>query len=92
MNGTAGMERTAAEWAQVDSLHAYWRARSEGPDPQYKIDYQRGWTASCRAANSTLDRADSRGEPRAWYDGYLDRAAGRPKWHTLHCPDDACDA
>lgn len=35
-----------------------------------------------------LDRADQRGEPEAWYDGYLDAAAGREKWHLRDC--DGC--
>ena len=51
----------------------------------YKNDYNRGWQASKRAGSNTLDRADSRGESQAWYDGYHDYAAGRPKWHALTC-------
>ena len=57
----------------------------------YKADYNRGWAASGRASDGALSRADARGEPHAWYDGYADLAAGRAKWHLLRCPDhDAC--
>jgi hypothetical protein len=56
--------------------------------------------ASQRAGMSTsdgpsaLDRADARGEPTAWYDGYHDHANGRrPKWHSRDChvPDQEMD-
>ncbi len=53
--------------------------------PEYRRDYQRGWRSS--AGQGSLDRADARREPEAWYDGYLDYAAGREKWHRLHCPN-----
>lgn len=61
-------------------------------DPkQRKKDYRRGWDASVRAADSTsygpsaLERADDRGEVKAWYEGYLDHATDRPKHHALEC-------
>lgn len=53
---------------------------------RYKADYQRGWrTAS--GPDGTLDRLDDRRARDAEYDGYGDLAAGRSKWHYLHCPD-----
>lgn len=55
----------------------------------YKADYNRGWKTSAQAADGALSRADTRGEPHAWYDGYDDMATGRAKWHLLHCPDHA---
>lgn len=51
----------------------------------YRRDYNRGWQSSARGGS--LDAADSRGEPDAWYDGYMDMAAGRPKWHFATCTD-----
>jgi hypothetical protein len=59
--------------------------RDRTDTPEYRRDYQRGWRAS--SAGGSLDRADARREPDAWYDGYLDLAAGREKWHRLHCED-----
>lgn len=61
--------------------------------PAYRADYERGWLASKRAGQSSnpdyspLESADLRGERDAWYDGYLDYAASREKWHLLNCPD-----
>lgn len=50
----------------------------------YRKAYNRGWLASSRftgrSSVSPLERADDRGEPSAWYDGYHDHAAGRDKW------------
>jgi hypothetical protein len=57
--------------------------------PEYRGHYQRGWRASHGYGTSEispLERADLRGEPGAWYDGYTDYAVGRPKWHSLTCP------
>lgn len=65
--------------------------RSE-QDKASRGHYQRGWKAGERgayAATSTvspMERADSRGEPGAWYQGYHDYAADRPKFHSLECP------
>jgi hypothetical protein len=53
--------------------------------PEYRKAYLRGWRASARVADGALDRADRRGEPDAWYDGYHDEAAGREKWHLARC-------
>lgn len=59
---------------------------------EYRAAYERGWRASRRYLQSTsyqvftpLERADERGEPTAWYDGYADESAGREKWHLLTC-------
>ena len=61
------------------------RVKSERPDYDHKA-YTRGWIASARPDASTpLDAADRRGEPDEWYDGYLDMAAGREKWHRPLC-------
>lgn len=53
----------------------------------YKRAYSRGWTASRRYTGlspvSPLERADDRNEPSAWYDGYHDYAADRPKFNPL---------
>jgi hypothetical protein len=62
--------------------------------PEYRKHYNRGWRTSERAAywsgegNSPLERGDLRGEPGSWYDGYMDHAVDRPKWHSLTCPSD----
>lgn len=48
--------------------------------------YQRGWRTSQRPGEDALSNADLRGEHPAWYDGYMDYAVGRPKWHSLTCP------
>jgi hypothetical protein len=55
--------------------------------PEYKRDYRLGWAASERGTEGALDRADGRNVSHAWYDGYMDSACGREKWHLMHCPD-----
>lgn len=58
---------------------------------QYKEDYNRGWRYSTTSPDPTLDRLDRKRAPEAEYDGYLDAAASREKWHLLHCENhDAC--
>ena len=58
---------------------------------RYKADYERGWRYSSTSPNPTLDHLDAKGARDAEYDGYLDAAASRAKWHLLHCPDhDRC--
>jgi hypothetical protein len=52
--------------------------------PDYRKAYNAGWRYSQNGANG-LDHGDAIGAPDAWYDGYLDLAAGREKWHQLHC-------
>lgn len=54
--------------------------------PEYRRNYNRGWRYSQRPT-ATLDHGDANGEPDSWYDGYLDYATGREKWHLLHCQD-----
>ena len=54
--------------------------------PEYRAAYEHGWRYSARPT-ATLDHGDARGEPQPWYDGYLDRAASRDKWHILNCPN-----
>lgn len=48
--------------------------------PEYDRDYANGWRASENYTDGALERADARGVSHAWYDGYADSAAGRPKW------------
>jgi hypothetical protein len=49
------------------------------PVSEYKGHYNRGWNTSKRMSDDGLGRADDRGEPDAWYDGYMDHAVDRPK-------------
>lgn len=55
--------------------------------PEYRRWYERGWRYSRTSMSASLDHGDGLGAPDAWYDGYLDAAAGREKWHRLHCAD-----
>jgi hypothetical protein len=67
--------------------------RDAARDPEYAGHYNRGWKASQGGgANSALDRADFRHEPDAWYDGYHDYAADRPKFHSRDCSGSDHDA
>lgn len=45
----------------------------------YIAEYNRGWAAGARGP---IDRSE---QSHAWDDGYLDRAAGRAKWHLTYC-------
>ena len=96
LNSGAAPESAPARRAPMGS-HLYGREAS----------YRRGWLASVRYGASTgngpspLERADSRGEPDAWYDGYHDHAAGRagnvpggqaPEGAAEHAPTAAIDA
>ncbi len=56
-------------------------------DATYRKAYQRGWSAGVRGADGALERADDRHDPESWYDGYLDAAAGRERYHIPNCPD-----
>jgi hypothetical protein len=57
--------------------------------PQYDADYNKGWDASDSYGNGTwddpensaLDRMDDSNASHAAYDGYMDRAVGREKYH-----------
>lgn len=53
------------------------------PTPEQKKHYNRGWASSKRGGG--LERADARGEPEHWYDGYTDYAIGLEKGHSLRC-------
>lgn len=60
-------------------------------DQAYVTAYNRGWKAGQRETFGALERADFRNEHEAWYDGYLDAAAGREKWHLASCSShEAC--
>ena len=48
--------------------------------PEYTRDYRNGWDASENYTDGALDRADIRNVSHAWYDGYADSSAGRPKY------------
>lgn len=48
---------------------------------QYRTEYEKGWARAKRT-----DEYPSGGSG-ALEDGYLDQAAGRPKWHLAHCTD-----
>jgi hypothetical protein len=48
---------------------------------EYKHWYHAGWRYS-QSPSASLDYGDRSGKPAAWFDGYFDLAAGRPKWST----------
>lgn len=50
---------------------------------KYVRDYNRGWKADQRG--TSLESGDRAGASKAWEDGFLDHAAGRPKWHLARC-------
>jgi hypothetical protein len=68
---------------QEDKLKASIGARKLDIPGDYQLAYNKGWTSSARSAD--LERVDKMGAADAVYDGYLDYAAGREKWHTYHC-------
>lgn len=51
---------------------------------KYRAEYEAGWTTAGRTSDSS--KYGSGGYTWAWEDGYLDRAAGREKWHITRCP------
>lgn len=54
----------------------------------YEAQYNLGWAAGGRDHSEAWNSGMTN---HAWDDGYLDRAAGRPKWHLAHCIDhDEC--
>ena len=59
---------------------------------EYARDYHAGWVVAERADPGALERADIRGVSHAWYDGYHDAAAGRPKWTYREWRRNGCDA
>lgn len=54
------------------------------PDPLYRRQYDAGWRYS-GSETATLDHGDAINAPDPWYDGYLDLATGRDKWHYFYC-------
>jgi hypothetical protein len=65
----------------------------ENPAEWYITQYNLGWQASTRVSRTGHDsEAWGSGTTNyAWDDGYLDNAAGRPKWHLTYCRDhDTC--
>lgn len=55
--------------------------RTIDPDTAaYARDYANGFRVGEQGAEGALESADSRGVSHAWYDGYHDAAASRPKW------------
>lgn len=50
----------------------------------YRYWYERGWRYSAQST-ATLDHLDRTGMPSPAYDGYLDYAASREKWHLALC-------
>lgn len=55
----------------------------------YRREYRNGWAAADRPGDSA--KWESGNSSDAWDDGYLDRAAGRERWHLTNCPDhDTC--
>ena len=60
---------------------------------EYKANYNRGWRTDQGAKEfGGLERADARGEPDSWYEGYEDSAAHRNKWHSLYCENHCGEA
>ena len=56
------------------------RVREEMPDYDRNA-YNRGFRSY------DLEGGDARNEPSEWYDGFMDNACGREKWHRLLCGD-----
>lgn len=68
----------------ISPLSRAWASRIAADHEQYIREYNKGW----RAAASENARAWNDGtSTHAYDDGYLDRAAGRVKWHLTYCPD-----
>lgn len=59
---------------------------NEKNSPEYRADYNKGWRYS-GSESASLDHADRIRASDAWIDGYMDYAAGRPKWHLRDCLD-----
>ena len=51
-------------------------------EAEYRYWYNRGWRYSNSETCQGLDHLDVIHAPDAMYDGYMDAAAGRDKWHT----------
>lgn len=50
----------------------------------YIAEYNNGWQAAKQSFSAAWDSGQT---SAAWDDGYLDQAAGRPKWHLTYCID-----
>lgn len=59
---------------------------------EYARDYTNGWNVSENWTEGCLERADAREVSHAWYDGYHDSAAGRPKWTYRTWRRNGCDS
>ena len=68
----------------MDEMKAGDKAKIRRYVPQMRKDYERGWRYSKRET-ATLDHLDRTGASDAMYDGYMDYAMDRPKWHSLIC-------
>ena len=87
--------RPPRSWADVDRPLIRQAANERGltcPTERLKwyiAEYNAGYKAASRSGDST---AWERGyTSHAWDDGYLDRVAGRMKWHLTYCIDhDTC--
>lgn len=86
-------------WNVMKDLHGGLPSTDDRPgrdiardgEAAYRERYNAGWRYSERGGS--LDRADDLGltDNEAWYDGYLDMAAGRDRYHITFCPDhDKC--
>lgn len=73
-------QRSAIAKATAGTMADANRVRTEMPDYD-RASYNRGWKSR------SLEGGDARGEPNEWYDGYMDAACGRAKWHRPLCPD-----
>ena len=72
--------QVGSQFSDPDDPSVANQARAKA-DKDYGRHYRRGVAASKRfssgsAYSSPLERADNRGEPDAWYDGYHDHSRG----------------
>ena len=70
-----------------------------GDTPEHRAKYDQGYNASEHQYTgneapgySPLEKADLRGEPDSWYQGYMDHATDRPYGHAIECPAHDHDA
>lgn len=77
VNALGGDMDTVAERLKESRGNAA-RVRKEQPDYD-RASYNRGYVST------NLEGGDARGEPDAWYDGFMDLACGRRKWHRPLC-------
>lgn len=79
-------------WAGINRALITTAADDAGLSPDYderlawyKAQYEAGWKAARRGTDSAAWNSGMTNH--AWDDGYLDGAAGRPKWHLAFCKD-----